>query len=198
MARNLVLSYRGEDSKFGFARLDRSRLYGSRRRVVLDRDGEPCRRAELTDDGAFVLQPGMTAQGYFDRDMTWVPNSQLVGLEPDGSPAPNVPSTLDVAQPLVGPVPPETLLDTRIQSVYALEPETLSEPLAAALTDGAIFQFPFSYRTDHRIMTGFLVANDDGVFALVGHPARPEWSELADVIGDDDGELDDDLDFEMF
>lgn len=199
MARTLVFTFRGEDSTFDFARLDRARLYGARKRLVLDRDGEPCRRAELTDDGAYVLQPGMTAQGYFDdHDGAWIPNAQLVGLTEDGGAAPTYPSTLGVAQPLEGPMPPEALLDTRIQTTYMLDPEQLSDALAEALAAGEIFRFSFSYRTDHRSQVGFLVANDHGVFALIGNEAAPAWCELDDVVGDDDGELDDELDFEMF
>lgn len=200
MARNIVLTYRGEDSTFGFSKLERSKLYGARRRVVLDREGEPCRRAELADDGSIVLQQGMMAQGYFDEDGVWYPNNQLIGLDEDGNPAPIFQSTLGQPQALQGPVPPETLLDARIQTVYMLDPEHLSDALAQALTDGLIFQFPFSYRTDHRSQVGFLLANEEGAFALIGEFAPPSWAELEDTIGevvpDDDEE--DELDFEMF
>lgn len=201
MARNLVFTFKSADSTFRFSKLERARLYGARKRIVMDREGEPCQRAELTDDGAIVLQQGMMAQGYFDDEGTWFPNNQLVGLEPDGSPAPVFPSTIGVPQPLQGPVPAESVLDARIQSVYMLDPEEMSDALAASLADGDIYQFPYSYRTDHRSQIGFLLSNDDGVFALIGDWAAPAWCELEAPIGDfdsDDDALDDDLDFEMF
>lgn len=202
MARTIVVTYRGEDSSFGFSKLDRSKLYGSRRRLVLDRDGEPCRRAELTEDGSAVIQTGMTAQGYFDEDNNWVPNSDLVGLDAEGSPAPIFPRTVGVPQPLKGPVPPEAILDCRVQSVYMLSASEMSEPLAEALIEGEMFEFPYGYRTDHHQQVGFLLANDEGVFALIGDRAAPQWCELAspvvDLMLDDDDGLDSDLDFEMF
>ncbi len=200
MARNLVFTFRGADSTFAFSKLDRAKLYGSRKRVVMDREGEPCRRAELADDGSIVLQPGMTAQGYFDARGFWYPSSQLVGLMPDGTPAPTVPSTLGVPQPLQGPVPPESVLDVRVQSVYMLDPEEMSDALAQALADGEIYQFGFSYRTDHREQIGLLLSNENGVFALIGEPAPPAWSTLNDTFDDiaSDEDDDDELDFEMF
>lgn len=200
MARKLVFEYRGAESEFSFGKLDRRKLYGARKRVVMDREGEPCRRAELADDGSVVLQPGMTAQGYFDEGGEWIPHGQLVGLNPDGTPAPVIPSTLGKPQPLQGPVPPESVLDLRVMSVYMLDPDTLTDALAEALADGDIFQFSYSYRTDHRSQTGFLLSNDNGVFALIGDVAPPRWSELdapMDALDDADDD-DDDLDFEMF
>jgi hypothetical protein len=202
MARTIAVTYRGEDSSFDFLKLDRSKLYGSRRRLVLDRDGEPCRRAELTEDGFTLIQAGMTAQGYFDEDNRWVPTSELIGLDAEGMPAPRFPRTLGVPQLLRGPVQPEAVLDCRIQSVYVLSASDMSEALAEALMEGEIFEFPFGYRTDHHQQVGFLVANDEGVFALVGDPAPPQWCELAgpvvDFVADEEAGLGSDLDFEMF
>ena len=201
MARQIVVTYRGEDSAFDFVKLDRSKLYGSRRRVVVDRDGEPCRRAELTDDGATVIQPGMTAQAYFAPDGTWIPHSQLMGIDDEGTPAPTFPRTIGVPQPLKGPVPPETLLDCQIQSVHMLDPAQLSAALAEALDDGEMFQFAFGTRDDHHQHTGFLLSNEHGAFALIGAPAPAEWAELDDPVAGlslDDDDDDDELDFEMF
>ena len=67
MARQIVVELDGIESSFDFAKLDRSKLYGTRKRVALDPDGQPCERADLTSDGAVLLRRGMTAQGYFDE-----------------------------------------------------------------------------------------------------------------------------------
>jgi hypothetical protein len=143
----------------------------------------------------------MTAQGYFDEDGRWVPNSKLIGLDAEGNAAAIFPRTIGVPQALKGPVPPETILDCRIQSVYLLSASEMSTPLAEALLEGEMFEFPYGYRTDHHQQVGFLLANDEGVFALVGDRAPPQWCELAspmlDLMADDD-DLGSDLDFEMF
>lgn len=44
MARNIVVTLHGEESSFDFKAIDRAAIYGKRRRVALDRDGEACTR----------------------------------------------------------------------------------------------------------------------------------------------------------
>ncbi len=63
MAKAIVVEHEGAVSSFAFNKIDRSRLYGRRRRVALDPAARPCTRAALTDDGALLLRSGMTAQG---------------------------------------------------------------------------------------------------------------------------------------
>lgn len=205
MARTLLLSLDGEVSSFTFAKVDRSKLYGRRRRMALDPEGRPARRGALTHDGSLVLQPGMTGQGYFDEDGRWWPNGELVGLDDEGAPLDKLPSTLGHEVALEGPRPASALLDLRVRAVYALEPDEetgLADGLRQALDAGQLFRFPFSYRGGYRQDEGWLVANETGVYALVGNATEPRWSELqlavtSDEI-DDEEDLGDELDFEMF
>ena len=67
MAKPIVVSLDGIESSFDHIKLDRKRLYGERRRVPLDLTGQPCVKSALTSDGLYLLQSGMTAQGYFDE-----------------------------------------------------------------------------------------------------------------------------------
>ena len=203
MAKPIVVSFGGTESTFGISRIDRSKLYGRRQRFPLDPTGERCQRAALTDDGSLLVLTGMTAQGYFDPDGSWVPNNQLIGLSPEGEPVERVPSTLGVPQPLEGPIPPTELLDLQVLSVYLLDPEDVDMDLAHKLANGQIFKFGFSYRGGYNAETGVLVGNDEGLFALIGRPKVLEWSELEQVVqplldDEDDDDFDDDLDFEMF
>jgi len=84
MAKPIVVSIDGIESSFDHIKLDRKRLYGERRRVPLDLTGEPCVKSALTSDGLYLLQSGMTAQGYFDESGRWLQKSQLVGIGSDG------------------------------------------------------------------------------------------------------------------
>ena len=70
----------------------------------------------------------------------------------------------------------------------------------AALDVAAAFRFAFNYRADYQAEIGILVANDSGVFALVGRPTPPPWAslELPAPASFDAAEDDDELDFEMF
>jgi len=199
MAKSIVLTYDGEETTFPFAKLTRDKLYGKRKRVVLDSDDQPCRRAELTIDGSLLLQSGMTAQGYFDEEGVWIPNAALTGLDANGEELPKQASTLGVAQDLT-PIEADELLEVRAQNIYLLDVEGIGEKLKAALAEGQLFRFPFNYRPDYHSETGYLVGNDEGVFVLIGERSEAAWCELerpADTVFVEDDE-EDDLDFDMF
>lgn len=189
------------DAVFTFAPVDRSALYGRRRRLALDASGHPCTRASLLDDGSMLLRSGMSAQGYFLPDGTWVPQGELEAIDLEGSPATQVPSTLGEPQQL-DEISPEALLDLHVHNVYLLEPESMPDALKSALESGRIFSFPFNFRADFSCETGVMLSNDEGVWALIGNAVANEWQELSSVTtvslaSDEDGS-DDDLDFEMF
>lgn len=201
MAREIVVEYQGKTSSFGFQKVDRAKLYGKKRRIAIGPDGEPCSRAALSADGAFIVRSGMAAQGYFDEDDCWIPNAELQGLDEDDRPVEKQPSTLGVAQKLAAANVTE-LLDLQVSAVYALDEKETDGQLLQALSEGQFFRFPFNFRDDFQMEHAFLVGNDAGVFALVGQPARVDWCELdapaVSVIDDLDEDESDDLDFEMF
>jgi hypothetical protein len=200
MARNIVVTLDGEESSFDFKAIDRAAIYGKRRRVALDRDGEACTRASLTEDGSVLIKSGMTGQAYFDEAGQTYKLAELVAYDADGKALTKVGSTLGVSQQLTGPVDPSELLDTRVGTVYLLSSEVLAPGLESQLKAGDVFSFPFNYRDDYSAERAFLLANDNGMFALVGVPVEHEWASLevlAELPAADD-ESDDDLDFEMF
>ncbi len=200
MARSLIVSYQQTPSTLAFTRVTRKQLYASRKRVPLDGDQAPCQRGELSDDGSMIITTGMTGQGYFDDEQKWVPSDKLVGLDLEGKPVPLQPSTLSTAQALTE-VEPEALLDTFAASIYALDDSELDAALGEALRAGKIFRFDFNLRADYHMETGFLLANEHGVFAIIGNPREVLWCELerpAVELDDADEDDDGDLDFEMF
>ncbi len=199
MAKPIIVTQGGAESRFKLEKLDRSKLYGKRQRQTLDPEGNRCERAELTKDGALLIRSGMTAQAYFDEVGKWVPNKELIGLDKDGNPVPSVPSTLGVAQDLEGPVDPTEVLDLALRAVYLLTPEDLDAGLKKALLKGQVFRFTFNYRATYNSEIAYLVGNKSGFFALIGSPGISEWCELetaaVDTFEDDDD--DDDFDFEF-
>jgi len=199
MAKPIVVSHAGVDSSFQLQKLERSKLYGSKRRLPVDPDGQPCTRAALTDDGEVLLLSGMTALGWFDDRGRQVETSELGAQAPDGQALAPVPSTLGESQPLEGPVSPLEVLDLAVTSIYQLSADSVSEQLATSLASGEIWRFRFNYRPDFMAETAFLVANDAGTFALIGQPAPapylpPNAPPPPDGADDVDG---DDVDFEM-
>lgn len=198
MAKPIVVSYMGAESSFQLSKLERQKLYGARRRMPVDASGEPCTRAALTDDGLVLITAGMSAQGWFDPDGRQVESRDIGACDDDGNPLALVPSSLGEAQPLEGPVPATEVLDLAIASIYLLEPDNLDEQLAQALQAGEVWRFHFNYRPDYRAETAYLLAGEQGFFALVGMPTSPRFLEPnAPPPPDDDEEGDDELDFEM-
>ena len=196
-ARALVAQLGTECSAFTLRKLERGDLYVTRRRVALDASGKPCRRAALTRDG-MILQAGMAAQGYVGADGTWVPQKALTGVGPDGASLPLAPGTLGTPQP-VEEASPEALLDLHVSAVYRLAPVEGSGELLAKLQAGHVFRLAFNYRSDFRSETAFLVANAEGMFAVVGVPAPPTWlaPDAAPPVEADAAGAPDDLDFDM-
>jgi hypothetical protein len=201
VAKSIVVTFAGAESSFALEKLDRAKLYGRRERRSLDPLGRRCERAELTRDGALLVRSGMTAQGYFDEGGEWIPNRDLVGLDRQGQPLAQVPSTLGIAQPLIGPLAAEEVLDLAVRTVYLLEPDQIDDALAEQLRGGHAFRCAFNYRADYKAETAVLVGNETGFFALVGCVIEPTWSSLETVAResfDDADSEDEELDFEMF
>ena len=200
MAKAIIINYQGEEAQFSHRKVDRSKLYGSRKRIPLDPTGESCQRCELSDDGSILIMSGMTSQGYFDSDINWIPNKELIGLDSSGKALDKVPATLGVAQDAVISEL-ESLLDLVVDSIYQLEPEEVPLSIKTVLESGKALSFPFNYREDYHAESAYLVLNDEGYFALIGNPVEPEWMELEQVVEEtfeSESEDDDDLDFEMF
>lgn len=201
MAKSIVINYQGEEAKFSHKKINRAKLYGSRKRIPLDREGEKCLRCELSDDGSNLILSGMTSQGYFDIDMNWIPNKELVGINLKGKVLDKIPSTLGVAQDAVI-LEPESLLDLAVDSIYQLEPEEMHDSIKSILESEKVLNFPFNYREDYHAESAYLVMNTEGYFLLIGNPTKPSWMELDQVIEEtfEDEVIDDsdELDFEMF
>ena len=188
-----------ETVNFALTKLERSDLYGARKRVPLDAEGNSCSKASLTQDGQLLIASGMTGQGYFDEQDKFVPRSSLVGVAADGSIVESKPSTLGIPQTLRGPVEASTVLDMELLSVYRLNPEQTEGALLDRLKAGDIFECNFNYTSSLEVERSFLLANDQGYFALVGKPLSVEWVQEGESFTPpiDATQSEDDLDFEM-
>lgn len=198
MARNVVLTFKDVDLNFAPVRIDRAKLYGVRKRIAVDGAGAACTKAALTSDGSTLITSGMTSQGYFAPDGRWVARNEMVGLDIDGQVVETKPSTLGVAQAVEGPVDPAAVLHLDVESVFALEPEGISSNLVTSMKSGETYRCAFNYAAGLEVEVAYLVANDEGVFALVGKPVDIAWSEQGAVFVAESTEDDaDDLDFDQ-
>jgi hypothetical protein len=199
MAKTINVALNGEKAIFSFRPIDRSALYGRRRRVAFDTEGNECSKASLLSDGSLLLQSGMTAQGYFLKDGTWVPQSDLSAISLDGKPLELHSSTVGVEVEL-SEVSPQEALSISFSNTYLLEAEEFSSKLKEALDSGKIFSFPFNVRDDYNVETGILVGNESGYFALIGNKVEYEECTLSNLasVSEESVDSSDDLDFEMF
>ncbi len=199
--RAIVVRYGEEETSFAFTRVDRSKLYGRKERVILDENGDRCVPAYLTPDGAALVPPGGTAHVYVSEGFDHVARGDLRAVDAEGEPLELVESTLGVAQELT-PTTPERVLDHTVVSVYQLASDALSEHLAKALADGELFEVPYNYKAGYDPDVLFLLQNEEGVFGLVGRatgfePLSRERPPEDDDDDDTEDELEGDLDFSM-
>ena len=200
MAKTINISYTGESAVFGYKPIDRGVLYGKRRRVPFDADGNECAKASLLEDGSLLIKSGMTAQGYFTPDKVWVAQGDLEAINPDGTAPELFPATIGEVVEATQLSPVEAL-NLRFGTTYALEPEVLSEGIKKELDSGVVLTFPFNPRADYEVETGVLVGNENGYFALIGQKNQYEFVGLASVVSvaeEANSDTSDDLDFEMF
>lgn len=200
MAKTINLTYGAETAIFAYKPIDRAVLYGKRRRVAFDLNGKECAKASLLSDGSLLIRSGMTAQGYFTEDETWVPQSELEAINLDGTKPELFPATVgeNVVAEKVSAV---EALSLRFDTTYSLEPEELPSGLKKELDSGSLFKFPFNPRADYQVETGILVSNENGYFALIGQEVEYQYSALSSVVSVVDeaaSDSSDDLDFEMF
>jgi len=200
MAKTINISYKGESAVFGYKPIDRGVLYGKRRRVPFDGEGNECAKASLLEDGSLLIKSGMTAQGYFTPEKIWVPQGDLEAINSDGSAPELFPATVgeEVAAVELSAI---DALNIRFGTTYSLEPETLPEGIKKGLDSGVILTFQFNPRADYEVETGILVGNENGYFALIGQRNEYEYVGLASVVSvaeEANSDTSDDLDFEMF
>jgi hypothetical protein len=199
VVRTINISFKGKESVFSISKLSRSKLYGRKRRIPIDADGNSCTRASLDVVGGILLKKGMTGQGYLDDKGNWLERSTLTGVDGKGEVLKPAHSTLgEVVQGEEASL--EEALDLRVSSVYALEPKELDDDLKKSLEAGSLVGLDFNYREDYQMERAFLAGNKEGYFAMVGQPATPGWSEYekSHDVADEESYEDDELDFEMF
>ena len=198
MARTILVRLGEEESAFGFTKVEREKLYGKKDRVVVDENGRECDATWLTPDGAVLVPMGGTAHLWMDERWDAREQTDRLAVDASGAALELKPSTLGVAQSL-REVDARRVLEIVTNSVYQLEPETVGPTLQAALKEGRMFETPFSYRDGFDSDAAILLANDEGMFALVGKPSGFEMVSR-EVIAEEPGapdDLDADLDFGM-
>lgn len=186
-------------------KLDRKKLYGYRRRQVLDDKDRPCKLGLLCEDGKTLLGPGGVAMGYLDSRGEWVERGALQAVDEEGRPLPLLPSSYDAPIALLDKASDDELAALAVRDVLQLAgpDDAATAPLREALGSD-VYRFPYTYRADYRAETALLLSTAEGLFVLLGEPAPYRFvgleSQVPEVTpeAEDEGDAeDDDLDFGM-
>lgn len=208
MARKLEFQFGNETFSVGIHKVDRAKLYGRVQTETFDAFDKECTLASIARDGRTIIPSGGTASGYVNTEGLWVTRDELIPIDRDGKDVPEVESSFKVTINLSKEVDIDTFLDHPIRLAYRLDPETeLNATFLQKLKDGAIFQFPFSYRGGIYADPAFLLRDEDGVlWMLIGHQSDIEFvgfeqaaicAARAEELGEDDSGETDAFDFDM-
>lgn len=204
----LQLQYHGASIACDLSKVDRSKLYGYIDTEVLDEQQRPCRLATLASDGRTLLPSGGVALAYISPNGLWREKSDLKAVDLEGKDIQPVISTFKAPITLDQTATAEDLLDHNIRMSYLLTPEgeaaEFPPALLAALAEGKMFTFPFSYRGGLTADTAFLLQGQDGsIWMLAGKKTNiqlvsfEQQAALADEADTEEDDESEEIDFGM-
>ena len=161
---------------FEMREVRRESLYGSRQRLNLDESGNPCTWGQITPDG-MLIRAGMLG--------TWTPED-----EPEGA---VVPSAHEVP-PTMLPCHSRDILDCAVEKLFELTATAIEDWVKNVLESGVCFKTRYNLSATAEPHDAYLVANEHGLFLLVGRNVPPAWTRAEDVPEfDDDDAIEDDF-----
>lgn len=199
LMRYLNFAFGGASFKGGLRKVSRADLYGITKTEVVDEDGLKCRSVTLADDGQTIIEE--TSLAYLSEEGRWLQKSDLKRVDMEGNPLEVHRSSFSAPIDLGEVASNDEFLNHTIDTVYELVIDELPMVLQAALDEGQIFTFPFTYSGGTTLKTAFLLQSEEGMTAwmVIGEKSSLEYFGLAQrAVAKGDGEeeeLDDILDF---
>lgn len=195
MAREICIKLNGKSSKFGFSKISREKMYGSKKTVVVDKDDNPCDRGIIPIDGDVIIPKGGTSTLYINDNFEMFSRKDLE-MHLDGEKVEKIPGTLNVEQ-TASIVDQERLLDHSVTSLYSLESSEIDDETQKALDDGKILETNFNYYASYNLSTLFIMKTSEGIFGLVGEATNFEYCthDAGEILVEDEDF--DDMDFGM-
>jgi len=199
MAREICIILDGKSSKFGFSKISREKMYGSKKTVVVDKEDNPCDRGIIPIDGDVIIPKGGTSTLYINDNFQIFSRKDLEMYNLEGEKVEKIPGTLNVEQQ-ASVVEQERLLDHSVTSLYSLEPSEIDDATQKVLDDGKIIETTFNYYAGYNLSNLFIMKTSEGIFGLVGEPTNFGYSthDAGEIlIEDEEDEAFDDMDFGM-
>ena len=200
MGRKVSFKIQGDLLESEIVKVDRTKIYGSSEKIVLDTNKEECVLSDLYE-GSIILPKGSVGQVLIDDSGNSVSRSELIGFNLQGEKLEKVPSIFSIENNCKK-VEINDFISSSIKSIYQLNiDETQIESWKKYFLNDEVYFFEFNYREDYEGDDAFLISNEEGFFISVGKKNEFEFLELSNVSvedTDEDIEIEDDLDFSMF
>ncbi len=199
MAKPIQFTGAGISCTAQIEKVDRDKVYGWVNTQVFDDKGAACVTASLLDDGKTLIPAGGFALKLLASDGNEMARKDLVAKNASGELLEQIPSVFDRPITLRPNATMEDYLDLQVKVVYQLTIETGKDELMAALAT-QFLSFDFNYRAGYEVDTGYLIAADNQIFAVIGKPAVFEFIKLETppvMDAEDTGEDEESLDFGM-
>lgn len=200
MGRKVSFKVQGDLLESEIVKVDRTKIYGSSEKIVLDTNKEECVLSDLYE-GSIILPKGSVGQVLIDDSGNSVSRSELIGFNLQGEKVEKVPSIFSIENNCKK-VEIDDFISSSIKSIYQLNiDETQTESWKKYFLNDEVYLFEFNYREDYEGDDAFLISNEEGFFISVGKKNEFEFLELSNVSvedTDEDIEIEDDLDFSMF
>jgi hypothetical protein len=198
MARNVKFKIEGVSLDSEIIKVDRTKLYGSSKKIVKDKNGNQCIISNLYQ-GNRVLPKGSISQILVDQEGKFVKRSELVGFDLNNKKVEKVPSIFSIEN-LCAKVEIDEFLSVNVKSIYQLKiDETTIDKWKNFFTNDDIYHFVYNYREDFEGDDAYLIYNGSDFFITIGKKNDFDFLEQNNIIIDDEEEeIEDDLDFSMF
>lgn len=199
MARKVKFNINSSLLESGIVKVDRSKLYGSSKKIVRDMKGNECVLSNLYN-GDRILPKGSISQVLVDSEGLFVSRSALVGFNSNNEQVEKV-SSIFSNDNQCEKVGLDEFLSVNVKSIYQLVIEEYDkEKWNTLFANDEIYHFVFNYREDYEGDDAYLISNGDDLFITVGKKNDFEFLEQSNIVIDDEEEeeIDDELDFSMF
>ena len=199
MARKVKFNINSSLLESGIVKVDRSKLYGSSKKIVRDMKGNECVLSNLYN-GDRILPKGSISQVLLDHEGMFVSRSALVGFNSNNEKVEKV-SSIFSNDNQCEKVDLDEFLSVNVKSIYQLViEEDDKEKWNTLFANDEIYHFVFNYREDYEGDDAYLISNGEDLFITVGKKNDFEFLEQSNIVIDDEEEeeIDDELDFSMF
>ena len=197
MARAVKFNFGGNILESEIIKVDRTKLYGSSKKIVKDPKGNVCITSDLYE-GSKILPKGSISQVLIDDKGSFVKRSELVGFNLNNEKVEKVPSIFSLEN-ICEKVDLDEFMSVSIKSIYQLNiDQTIISIWNEKFMNDEVYHFIFNYREDYEGDDAYIISNGTDYFITVGKKNDFQYLEQSNITLDDEEEIEDELDFSMF